>query len=80
MKNCPFLNYTYFSILIAQGARKTPVSAQPDLSIDFNPLRPRQSAHRSKLKRQDLPAVLGPLPTPPPVRMASTSTTTISSG
>ena len=62
-KNLPFSNYTYFSMLIARGARRTPVSAQPDLSIDFNPLRPRQSAHQSELKRQDLPAVLGPLPT-----------------
>ena len=63
MKNCPFFNYTYFSILIAQGARKTPVSAQPDLSIDFNPPRPRQSTHRSDLKRPNLPAVLCPLST-----------------
>ena len=63
MKNCPFFNYAYFSILIAQGARKTPVSAQPDLSIDFNPLRPRQSTHRSDLKRPNLPAVLCPLST-----------------
>jgi hypothetical protein len=58
IENCPFFNYTYFSILIAKCARKTPVSAQPDLSIDFNPLRPRQSTHRSDLKRANLPTVL----------------------